>query len=1029
MIEIVNERFQSVLEFNPRRVEFPYGWCGHIPFAAWLVKQLRPEALVELGTHSGNSYFSFCQAVQEYGLNTRCYAVDTWEGDQHSGGYGKDVFLDVSRHNDNHYSRFSNLMRMTFDNAIDYFSDGSIDLLHIDGLHTHEAVKLDFTNWLPKLSSKAVVLFHDINVRERDFGVWRLWDELKRSYPSCEFPHSHGLGVLVVGSNLDPVTQALIENCNSRSAQLLFSLAGELVVLKAERQSAEFATRDVIRSPLQVQIQEEGADKQEQVDLEALNGSLRQMSLRVTEMEREVACLTTALASNELQHSNQNRQMVPVQNAAVEVGSVNGVNKNLSELNVRMGSLYKQLVTLEYNVVLKNAHISALSNSASWRVTAPVRWVAKPFIRVVRSANGIRGVIQRNGGVIRTGTLAYNVLQQQGMPALLGAIKFAIKQPIIWKNGLEHSGAVGFGNSSIPDNRNDYTEWVRRYDTLTAADRERMREVQAAFTLKPLISVVMPTYNPRPEWLVEAIESVRRQIYTHWEMCIADDASTDPDVRAVLESYASKDERIKVVFREKNGHISAASNSALEVVEGDWVALLDHDDLLSETALFWVTHAINKNPIAKLIYSDEDKIGTDGFRRDPYFKCDWNPDLFYSHNMICHLGVYSAGLVNDIGGFRLGFEGAQDYDLALRCIERIESAQIVHIPRILYHWRVHLQSTASSSEAKPYAALAGERAINEHFARMGFNGGVRYADYGYIPSYEIPPDSPLVSIIIPTRNGGNLLKKCISSILGKTSYKNYEILVVDNGSDQHDTLDYLGAISELDNVVLLRDDAPFNYSKLNNGAVLQARGEIVALVNDDVEVISPDWLGKMVMHALRPDVGAVGAKLWYTNKTLQHGGVIIGIGGVAGHSHKYASELTSGYFSRLLITQSLSAVTAACLVIRKSIYNEMGGLEEERLRVAFNDVDFCLRVREAGYRNVWTPEAELFHHESASRGQEDTPEKKARFASEMAYMQERWHYIILNDPAYSPNLTLDYEDFSYAWPPRVKAIQDLGGLE
>ena len=657
---------------------------------------------------------------------------------------------------------------------------------------------------------------------------------------------------------------------------------------------------------------------------------------------------------------------------------------------------------------------------------APVRWAAQPLVSVRTTARAIGSVLQRNGGLLPTARLARRVLQQQGLPALLYAARTAVKPQKIQHAGLvalplhtdSISGSAPAQQTVVPD-RNDYTEWVRRYDTLTDADRQRMRDVQGAFAVQPLISVVMPTYNPKPEWLIEAIESVRGQIYPHWELCIADDASTNPAIRPILERYAAQDGRIKVVFRPKNGHISAASNSALEVATGEWIVLLDHDDLLSENALFWVAEAINRAPDARLIYSDEDKISEDGRRSDPYFKCDWNPDLFYSHNMISHLGVYHASIVKDVGGFRQGFEGSQDYDLALRCVERIEPLQIVHVPRVLYHWRVHAESTAMSGDSKPYAALAGERAINEHFTRTGVNGRVKYVGYGYEPSYDLPAVSPLVSIIIPTRNGKALLKQCIDSIEDKTTYKNYEILIIDNGSNESDALAYFEQLSKTPNIRVVRDDSPFNYSRINNKAVAMAHGEVIALVNNDIEVISPDWLTVMVAHALRPGIGAVGAKLWYTNKTLQHGGVFLGYGGVAGHSHKHSQMGANGYFGRLLITQSFSAVTAACLVITKRIFNEVGGLEENRLQIAFNDIDFCLRVREAGYRNIWTPLAELFHHESASRGQEDTPEKQARFAGEVAYMKERWGAQLLNDPAYSPNLTLDHEDFSYAWPPRV----------
>lgn len=788
--------------------------------------------------------------------------------------------------------------------------------------------------------------------------------------------------------------------------------------------------------PMRATAQMVAAHTQRIEQLESQLSSRDQQLLVLTQTlsskDQQLSSLTQTLASQDHQIASLTQSILASQDRLI-TGMTQDLadshDQRLARLSESLALHQQQLSHLAQTLAAKDAQIAALYSSASWRIMAPVRWAAQPLINVGTTARAIGSVLQRNGGLLPTARLALRVLQQQGLPALLYAARTAVKPQKIQHAGLvalplhtdSMSGSSPAQQAVVPD-RNDYTEWVRRYDTLTDADRQRMRDVQAAFAVQPLISVVMPTYNAKAEWLIEAIDSVRRQIYPRWQLCIADDASTDPAIRPILERYAMQDERIKVVFRQKNGHISAASNSAIELATGEWIALLDHDDLLNENALFWVAETINRAPDARLIYSDEDKISESGRRSDPYFKCDWNPDLFYSHNMICHLGVYNACIVKEIGGFRQGFEGSQDYDIALRCIERIDTAQIIHIPRVLYHWRVHAESTAMSGDSKPYAALAGERAINEHFARTGVNGRVKYVGYGYEPAYDLPTDLPLVSIIIPTRNGKALLKQCIDSISKKTSYKNYEILIVDNGSDEPAALAYFEELSKKPNIRVVRDDSPFNYSRLNNKAVEVAQGEVIALVNNDIEVISRDWLTVMVAHALRPCVGAVGAKLWYTNKTLQHGGVILGIGGVAGHSHKHSREGASGYFSRLLITQSLSAVTAACLVIKKSIFNEVGGLEEEKLRIAFNDIDFCLRVREAGYRNVWTPLAELFHHESASRGHEDTPEKQARFNQEVAYMKQRWGAKLLNDPAYSPNLTLDHEDFSYAWPPRLELM-------
>ncbi len=671
-----------------------------------------------------------------------------------------------------------------------------------------------------------------------------------------------------------------------------------------------------------------------------------------------------------------------------------------------------ELANVKQALAERDAQVDVLYNSTAWRMTSPLRLLADKLKAAKRTALLARKAIKQPGTLKK----AVQSYQRDGLHGVVRGLRKALL-------ASQHMPASGSGGYD----RNDYIEWVRRYDTLTDESRATIHTLAGNFVQQPLISVLMPVYNPNPAWLIEAIESIQQQLYPHWELCIADDASTNPAIRPILERYAWQDARIKVVFREENGHISAASNSALALVTGKWVALLDHDDILAEHALFWVAKAVNDYPDARLMYSDEDKIDEHGVRHGPYFKCDWNVDLFYSHNMFSHLGVYSTEILHDIGGFRLGMEGSQDYDLALRCIEHLKPSQIHHIPRMLYHWRVHAESTAQSSNAKPYAMLAGERALNEHFQRQHISATAKLMIYGYRVSYVLPSVPPKVSLIIPTRNGLRLIRQCIGSILKKTTYPNYEILIIDNGSDDTGTLEYLNSLQSEPRITVVRDDRPFNYSEINNSAVKLAKGELIGLLNNDLEVISPGWLSEMVSIALQPQVGAVGARLWYPSNLLQHGGVILGLGasGIAGHSHYKMPKGSHGYLGRGTLIQSLSAVTAACLVIRKPIYEEVGGLNEVNLQVAFNDIDFCLRLQELGYRNVWTPYAELYHHESASRGSDRTAQKSERFAKEASYMQQRWGDRLLNDPAYSPNLTLEYEDFSLAWPPRIDMFPAL----
>ena len=691
-----------------------------------------------------------------------------------------------------------------------------------------------------------------------------------------------------------------------------------------------------------------------------------------------------------------------VRRAMIHAGQIQRLQEEAEKGSAQRDDLNRRISQLSCSV-------NDYRSSISWRLTKPLRIASMPLFGVVAWLKLVARLIEVGGGLTKTILLVYRVLYSEGL------------QGIRWR--ISNVRSVVSGSSQFHGVDGSYQNWISKYDAMTDELITIMSERVSDFPYKPVISVLMPTYKPDLVWLRQAIESVRGQVYPYWELCIADDGSSDPAVVEFLRRYQAMDARIRVEFRASNGHISAASNTALTLCSGEWIALMDHDDLLAENALFWVAAAINDNPAAMLIYSDEDKLDEAGVRRDPYFKPDWNPDLFYSQNLITHLGVYKTDRVKSIGGFTIGLEGAQDYDLALRYIEGIRGSEIIHIPRVLYHWRVHPQSTAKAGgDAKPYAMLAGQQALINHFARLNIRAQVEFIEYGYRVHYELPEKLPLVSLVIPTRNGLKLIQQCVESILKKTTYNNFEILIVDNGSDDKEALRYFQFLQSKGLATVIRDDGPFNYAALNNKAVKVARGELIGLLNNDLEVISPDWLGEMVSIALQENVGAVGARLWYPDETLQHGGVILGIGGWAGHSHKGFLKGSPGYVGRMSLISGFSAVTGACLVVRKDLYTKHGGLNEVDLKVSCNDVDLCLRLRESGLRNVWTPYAELYHHESATRGYEDTPEKKERFSGEVAYMRKRWGDLFLHDPAYNDNLTLDNEGFGLAWPPRVELL-------
>ena len=594
----------------------------------------------------------------------------------------------------------------------------------------------------------------------------------------------------------------------------------------------------------------------------------------------------------------------------------------------------------------------------------------------------------------------------------------------IRRDGLSRAAAALFQRHERQRKASNasYEAWVRRYDSVTPAMRtmfaRRASRLLDRPVASPVFSILLPVFQTPERWLRRCLDSVLQQAYGNWELCVADDASTAPHVRRVLQEYASRDPRIRITFRTDNGHIVAASNTALSMARGDYVALLDHDDELRPHALLEMAEALAEDPGLALLYSDEDKIDEHGRRFEPYFKPDWNPDLLLGQNYVCHFTVIRMDLVRGAGGFRAGFEGSQDHDLILRCTRMLVPQQIRHIPKVLYHWRAIPGSTALHRDAKDYAADAGGRAVAEHLRDAGTGAQVELLDQGhYRVRWPLPQTPPLVSLIVPTRDRPDLLRTCIESLLSRTRYPAFEILVVDNQTTDPEALAYLDGLRRRERVVVLDYDAPFNYSAINNWAAARARGSVLGLINNDIEVISPGWLDEMVGQAMRPDVGAVGAMLYYPDDRIQHAGVILGLGGIANHAYVGEPAGFAGHGGRARVAQAMSAVTGACLIVRKALYEQVGGLDE-RLQVAFNDIDFCLRLREAGYRNLWTPFAELYHHESASRGSDEMGEKRERFLGEIALMQQRWGRLLERDPAYNPNLTLTGKGFDLADPPR-----------
>ena len=646
----------------------------------------------------------------------------------------------------------------------------------------------------------------------------------------------------------------------------------------------------------------------------------------------------------------------------------------IHDKDVHIGNLEDQIRAKNARIVQLNEQFQTISNAFFWRITKPARATVDWFKRTVTKHESLFLTLR------------------MAKDALCHGPKYASQRR---RTYLENKNKVREANS-----------WP------TAEERDRQKNER--FPRDITFSILVPLYNTPEKYLRQMIRSVQDQTYEKWELCLADGSDeAHGAVRQYCEAIARQDRRIKYKKLAKNGGISENTNACIEMATGDYIALFDHDDILHPSALYENMKVICEKD-ADFIYSDENTFHeepTDAYW--PHYKPDYAPDTLRSYNYICHLTVFKRTLLDAVGGgFRSQFDGSQDYDLFLRLTEKARN--IAHIPKVLYYWRGHSGSVASDVAAKSYTMDAARAALAEHLKRVGLSGTVLDST---IPStYKIQYDiagEPLVSIVIPNMDHVDDLKKCIDSITAKSTWKRYEIVVVENNSKEPGTFEYYRSIENRPEIRIVKWEGGFNFSAICNYGARAAKGDYILLLNNDIQVITPDWLEQMLMFAQRDDVGAVGAMLYYPDDTIQHAGVILGIGGVAGHSHKYFERGKYGYASRLTIAQNLSAVTAACCMISRDAWERVGGLDEA-FTVAFNDVDLCMRIRKAGYLIVWTPYAELYHFESKSRGAEDTPEKQMRFKSEIDRFYDKWgDALAAGDPYYNPNLTLEREDFSF----------------
>lgn len=888
-------------------------WQEHIPFAMFLVSAHQPNLIVELGTLLGDSYCAFCQAVKALKLNTKCYAVDTWEGDAHTGLYGNSVLQELRNHHDPRYSSFSRLLQSYFDDALPHIEDNSIDILHIDGLHTYDAVKHDYESWLPKLSERGIILFHDTNVREKDFGVYKLWGELKSIYPHFEFMHGHGLGVLAVGKVISPDLITLF-NCPPEDAAIIrefFFQLGQRLTIKSYSVEQELNLNKLST----------------QLDETARKLRVLEFKLKEIEREKDIALLTT---------------------------------NNL------------------------NAQLDGITNSSGWRLLQKAwrvrRWLLPNESRRYKTVKILGRFIWTIFNRIKKQSSDVSQDVSQTENHIVTSLSTSTKPPTIFDLSTS-----------------DYQSWLKRHSpSQTKADQQSNLSEQ--FSYRPLISVVTPAYNTIPQILQATIKSVIRQTYTNWELCITNVGETNNNI---LFNFVQQDSRIKVKMLDDNYGISDNTNEAIKMASGDFIALLDHDDELEPSALFEYVQYLNLEPNTDVLYSDEDKLDENGIRCEPFFKPGWSPEYFRGVMYIGHLLCFRRALLDHSSLLDRNYDGVQDFEFMLRISEK--TSRIRHVPKILYHWRKSAGSIAQDVNAKPNIGNLQMAAVNAHLRRLNIHGKAEIATPHH-QLFIIPQPSrrnEMVSIIIPTKDAANLLEKCLTSIFSLSTHINLEVLLIDNDTTEQDAL----KIMERFPIVKIGFPGLFNYSKANNLGASYARGDHLLFLNNDTEVITPDWIETLLLYSIQNDVGAVGGLLLYPDKSIQHAGIILGPRGTADHLMRGFDANSTGYAGSLICAREVTAVTAACMMIKRDLFEKIGGFNEHYF-THYQDIDLCLKLRDLGKRNIITPRAKLVHHESETR-------RDYYDYVDYSLLLDQWQEVIeQGDPYYNPNFDPHYCDYT-----------------
>lgn len=881
---------------SPDKAVKQHDRVAHLPLMSWLVNATRPGVVVELGMYSGDSFFAFCQIIEQYRLPAKCFTINTWDGGEHSGYYGEHLYRSILEYTEHHYGAFASVMRMSYDQALDSFSDGSIDLLSVGGMQPYELLRHTFDSWLPKLSDTSVVLLHNIYGKERYTGLRELWAELSPQYRHIGFEHCSGLGVLITGDRINEQLTALTNDWKSpekkQVIQSLFAMAGQRLVQDARKERHE-------------------------ENLGELRNRIHELSLKVEQ---------------------RNSKIIQQQSVIDE----------LSEKKHRMES------------------------SSSWRLTKPVRKFSKSLRKRSRKLRSLFSGAKKGDEKAVEAFLAFDPSQGYAIVS-----KSCVKTTYTY---------------FPPQKPHDFSSFMESLDA------------------KPVFSIVVPIFNTPLRVFEKMVDSVRSQWYPRWELILVDDASTSEETLHYMRGL--HDERILKKVLPENQGIAAATNAGIAAATGDYVLFLDHDDELTVDCLYELVRCIEQEE-PDYIYSDEDKISEHGEYVEPHFKPDWSPDTMMSTMYVCHVSCVRRNLLVQLGGLRSQYDGCQDWDIILRLTE--QTNRISHVPKVLYHWRQIAGSVASAIDAKPAVREASKRVREDALKRRGVSGSVEEVDNhrGYFRvNYHVQGD-PMFSIIIPTKDNVPKLRRCVESINSKSSFENYELVIIDNGSREALTRSYLAELRERKKVNVFEHNAPFNFSELNNIGTDRAEGDILLFLNDDTEVITTDWLERMGGYAQLPHIGAVGAKLLYPEKSdIQHAGVLNLQGGPI-HAFLHNAKDSPGYFMRSLLEYNWLAVTGACLMIERKKFLKVGGFDES-FPVAYNDVELCLRLYSKGYYNIVCQKVELFHYESASRGLDIHDQVKSRrLILDKRHLYEVHPAFFQYDPFYNSNLHPNGTNFEF----------------